>query len=56
MDSFHEIGELDKYERRDLISKLDQELLNQRVFNMEPKNIRKLSKEIERTIKDKDNP
>jgi len=56
MDSFNEIGELDKYERRDLISKLDQELLNQRVFNMEPKNIRKLSKEIERTIKDKDNP
>ena len=56
MDSFHEIVELDKYERRDLISKLDQELLNQRVFNMEPKNIRKLSKEIERTIKDKDNP
>lgn len=56
MDSFHEIGELDKYERRDLISKLDQELLNQRVINMEPGNIRKLSKEIERTIKDKDNP
>ena len=56
MDSFHEIGELDKYERRDLISKLDQELLNQRVINMEPENIRKLSKEIERSIKDKDNP
>ena len=47
MDSFHEIGVLDKYERRDLISKLDQKLLNQRVINMKPENIRKLSKEIE---------
>ncbi len=56
MDSFHEIGVLDKYERRDLLSKLDQEILNQRVINMEPKNIRKLSKEVERTIKEKDNP
>ena len=56
MDSFHEIGALDKYERRDLLSKLDQEILNQRVINMDPKNIRKLSKEVERTIKEKDNP
>jgi 16S rRNA (adenine1518-N6/adenine1519-N6)-dimethyltransferase len=56
MDSFHEIGVLDKYERRDLLSKLDQEILNQRVINMEPKNIRKLSIEVERTIKEKDNP
>ncbi|HEX7468553.1 MAG TPA: 16S ribosomal RNA methyltransferase A, partial [Methanobacterium sp.] len=56
MDSFHEIGVLDKYERRDLLSKLDQEILNQRVINMEPKNIRKLSKEVERTFKEKDNP
>jgi 16S rRNA (adenine1518-N6/adenine1519-N6)-dimethyltransferase len=56
MDSFHEIGVLDKYERRDLLSKLNQEFLNQRVINMEPKNIRKLSKEVERTIKEKDNP
>jgi 16S rRNA (adenine1518-N6/adenine1519-N6)-dimethyltransferase len=56
MDSFHEIGVLDKYERRDLLSKLDQEILNQRVINMDPKNIRKLSIEVERTIKEKDNP
>jgi 16S rRNA (adenine1518-N6/adenine1519-N6)-dimethyltransferase len=46
MDSFHEIGELDKTERKYLISKLDPELLNQRVVNMAPNNIRKLSKEI----------
>ncbi len=46
MDSFHEIGDLDKYERKDLISKLDQEILDQRVINMEPENIRKLSKEL----------
>jgi 16S rRNA (adenine1518-N6/adenine1519-N6)-dimethyltransferase len=53
MDSFHEIGVLDKYERRDLLSKLDQEILNQRVINMEPKNIRKLSIEVEKNYKRK---
>lgn len=47
MDSFHEIGELDKTERKYLISKLDPGLLDQRVVNMAPNNIRKLSKEIE---------
>ncbi len=51
MDSFHEIGEFDKNQRRDIISKLDPELLNNRVINMEPENIRKLSKELENVMK-----
>ncbi len=49
-DSFHEIGDLDKSERRDLISKLDQKLLDQRVIKMEPQNILELSKEIKRVM------
>ncbi len=47
IDSFHEIGEFDKIERKGLISKLDKELLNQRVINMEPEEIQKLSEELE---------
>ena len=50
IDSFHEIGEFDKNEVKDLISKLDIELLDQRVVNMEPENIRKLSKELEQIM------
>ena len=37
MDSFHEIGVLDKYERRDLLSNSDQEILNQEGYKHEPK-------------------
>jgi 16S rRNA (adenine1518-N6/adenine1519-N6)-dimethyltransferase len=50
IDSFHEIGEFDKNQIKDLISKLDIELLDQRVVNMEPQNIRKLSKELEQVM------
>jgi 16S rRNA (adenine1518-N6/adenine1519-N6)-dimethyltransferase len=50
MDSFHEIGEFDKNEIKDLISKMDLNLLDQRVINMEPENIRKLSKELKQVM------
>jgi 16S rRNA (adenine1518-N6/adenine1519-N6)-dimethyltransferase len=50
IDSFHEIGKFDKNEVKELISKLDIELLDQRVVNMEPENIRKLSKELEQIM------
>ena len=50
IDSFHEIGKFDKNEVKELISKLDIELLDQRVVNMEPQNIRKLSKELEQVM------
>jgi 16S rRNA (adenine1518-N6/adenine1519-N6)-dimethyltransferase len=46
LDSFHEIGNLDKNERKEFISNLDNEFMNQRVVNMTPENILKLSKEI----------
>jgi 16S rRNA (adenine1518-N6/adenine1519-N6)-dimethyltransferase len=50
MDSFHEIGKFDKNEIKDLISKMDLNLLDQRVINMEPENIRKLSKELKQVM------
>jgi 16S rRNA (adenine1518-N6/adenine1519-N6)-dimethyltransferase len=50
MDSFHEIGEYNKYERRDLISKLDQECMAKRVVNMTPENILELSRELKKVM------
>jgi 16S rRNA (adenine1518-N6/adenine1519-N6)-dimethyltransferase len=46
MDSFHEIYDLNKLEIKDLISKLNQENLNQRVINMEPEQIQQLSNDV----------
>ncbi len=50
IDSFHEIGEFNKEEIRELISKLDQEILDLRVIIMGPENIQKLSKELKHAI------
>ena len=50
-DSFHEIGNLNKAERMDLISNLDQNLIDQRVIKMGPENILELSKELKRIMK-----
>jgi 16S rRNA (adenine1518-N6/adenine1519-N6)-dimethyltransferase len=50
MDSFHEIGTFDKSERKSLISQLDQEIVDQRVFKISPEDILALSNEIKRKI------
>jgi 16S rRNA (adenine1518-N6/adenine1519-N6)-dimethyltransferase len=52
MDSFHEINDLDKNERKILISKLDQNVMDIRVIKMEPESILKLSKELEMLLKE----
>jgi 16S rRNA (adenine1518-N6/adenine1519-N6)-dimethyltransferase len=49
MDSFHEIGDLEKSEIKDLISQLDQDPLDQRVFKMSPEDLFEISKEIEKS-------
>jgi len=49
MDSFHEIGNLEKSEIKDLISKLDPETLDKRVFKMSPEDLFEISKEIEKS-------
>lgn len=50
MDSFHEISNLDKNERKYIISKLDNETMTQRVINLKPENILELSKEIKNIL------
>ena len=49
MDSFHEIGDLEKSEIKDLISQLDQDTMDQRVFKMSPEDLFEISKEIEKS-------
>ena len=48
MDSFHEIGDMEKTEIKHLISKLDQGVMDQRVFKMSPEDLMGISKEIEK--------
>ncbi|MBZ2164972.1 16S rRNA (adenine(1518)-N(6)/adenine(1519)-N(6))-dimethyltransferase RsmA [Methanobacterium spitsbergense] len=52
MDSFHEINDLDKNERKIIISKLDQNIMDKRVIMIEPDSILKLSKELEKLLKE----
>lgn len=46
MDSFHEIAALDKNEKRSIISKLDINFLDQRVFKLTPHEIIEISKKL----------
>jgi 16S rRNA (adenine1518-N6/adenine1519-N6)-dimethyltransferase len=49
-DSFHEIGNMDKKAAKEVVSKLDQRLLNQRVVKLEPDEIMKISKELKNLL------
>ncbi|MDD3984799.1 MAG: 16S rRNA (adenine(1518)-N(6)/adenine(1519)-N(6))-dimethyltransferase RsmA, partial [Methanobacterium sp.] len=51
MDSFHEINDMDKNERKILLSKLDPNILDKRVIKMEPESILKLSTDLGKLLK-----
>ncbi len=51
MDSFHEIGNFDKIERKKVISNLDQNIMDRRVFTLTPEEILTLSDEIKLVLK-----
>ncbi len=50
MDSFHEIGDLDKSEIKNLISNLDHDMIDQRVFKMSPEELMKISRDIKQLV------
>lgn len=50
LDSFHEIGDLDKNEAKEIVEKLDQNLLDKRVFKLNPDEVLLLSQKIEYLI------
>jgi 16S rRNA (adenine1518-N6/adenine1519-N6)-dimethyltransferase len=52
MDSFHEISDIEKNDRKLLLSKLDQTLLDKRVFKMKPEEIVEISNELKKLIKE----
>lgn len=50
MDSFHEIGDFDKSEIKNLVSKLDQDVVDQRVFKMSPEKLEKVSMDVKKLL------
>ncbi len=46
LDSFHEISDLDKNEAKKIVEKLDQNLMNKRVFNLNPDEVLQISRKI----------
>ena len=51
LDSFHEIADMDKKEAKEIVSKLDENLLTERVVKLEPEKVMDISKQLEKLIK-----
>ncbi len=47
LDSFHEIADLDKKTAKEIVQKLDDELLNKRVIKLDPKEVLRISNQLE---------
>jgi 16S rRNA (adenine1518-N6/adenine1519-N6)-dimethyltransferase len=50
LDSFHEIAEVDKKEAKEIVSKLDERLLSERVVKLEPDEVMVISGELKKLI------
>lgn len=48
IDSYHEIGDMDKSELKNILPKLDQHLINERVFKISPEELLKISGDIKK--------
>ena len=51
IDSFHEIAEMDKKTAKKIVSKLDENLLNERVVKLHPEDVMVISKQLKELIK-----
>ena len=51
IDSFHEIVDMDKTEAKEIIAKLDQDLLDKRVLKLNPDDVLSLSRDIDDLLK-----
>lgn len=51
LDSFHEIADLDKNSRKDIIQKLDQNLMDKRVIKLTPEEVLKINMQVNSLIK-----
>jgi len=50
IDSFHEIANVDKKEAKEIVSKLDEKLLIERVIKLEPEEVMVISEELKHLI------
>jgi 16S rRNA (adenine1518-N6/adenine1519-N6)-dimethyltransferase len=50
IDSYHEIGDMDKSELKNIIAQLDQNMINERVFKMSPEELLKISGDIQTLV------
>ena len=48
IDSYHEIGDMDKTELKSMVSELDQDLMNERVFKISPEELLKISGDLKK--------
>jgi len=48
IDSYHEIGDMDKTELKSILSELDQNLMNERVFKISPEELLKISGDLKK--------
>lgn len=51
IDSFHEIADVDKKEAKNIVSKLDENILKERVVKLEPQKVLDISKQLKELIK-----
>jgi len=52
-DSFHEVADIDKKEAKEIVSKLDEKLMDERVVKLEPKEVMKITKELKHLIENR---
>jgi len=50
IDSYHEIGDVEKSDLKTIISQLDQTKMNERVFKMSPEDLLKISGDIKKLV------
>ena len=52
LDSFHEIADLDKKTAKEIISKLDSNLLSERTVQLDPDRVFEISRQLNNLLKD----
>ncbi len=52
LDSFHEIADVDKKTAKEIVSKLDEKLMGERVVKLKPEEVMAISEELKHLIKD----
>lgn len=52
LNSFHEIADVDKKEAKEIVSRIDEDLLKERVVTLDPKKVKIISEQLKESLKD----